>query len=68
MAKADPDLVKKYTKITAEGERQRGSQIAATYHDQMVNKGKHHRQAVCHCASHLLDRVRVVLRDDRLYE
>ena len=46
MAKADPDLVKKYTKITAEGERQRGSQIAATYHDQMVNKGKHHRQAV----------------------
>ena len=34
----------------------------------MVNKGKHHNQAVCTCATHLLDRVFVVLRDHKPYE
>jgi 2-succinyl-5-enolpyruvyl-6-hydroxy-3-cyclohexene-1-carboxylate synthase len=34
----------------------------------MVNKGKHHTQAVCACATHLLDRVRVILTEDRPYE
>jgi len=34
----------------------------------MVNKGQHHTQAVCACATHLLDRVLVVLREDRPYE
>ncbi len=34
----------------------------------MVNKGKHHTQAVCACATHLLDRVRAVLTEDRPYE
>jgi transposase len=68
MTKAGPDLVKKYAYINAEVARQWDPQIAAIYHDQMVNKGKHHVQAVCHCATHLLDRVRAVLRDDRPYE
>jgi hypothetical protein len=35
---------------------------------QMVHKGNHHCQAVCACATHLLDRVRAVLRDGRPYE
>jgi hypothetical protein len=56
--------------------RQRDPQIAAIYYDQMVNKGKdqmvnkgkHHTQAVCACATHLLDRVRVILAEDRAYE
>jgi hypothetical protein len=34
----------------------------------MVNKGQHHNQAICACATHLLDRVRAVLRDDRPYQ
>jgi hypothetical protein len=34
----------------------------------MVNKGKHHNQAVCACATHLMDRVYVVLREGRPYE
>jgi len=34
----------------------------------MVNKGKHHAQAVCAGATHLLDRIRVVLTEDRPYE
>lgn len=68
ITKAGPDLVKKYAYINAEVARQWDPQIAAIYYDQMVNKGKHHVQAVCHCATHLLDRVRAVLRDDRPYE
>lgn len=68
ITKAGPDLVKKYAYINAEVARQWDPQIAAIYYDQMVNKGKHHVQAVCHCATHLLDRVRAVLRDQRPYE
>jgi len=65
---AGPDLIKKYAYIDAEVARRWDPQIAAIYHDQMVHKGKHHVQAVCCCATHLLDRVRAVLRDGRPYE
>jgi transposase len=65
---AGPDLIKKYAYINAEVARRWDPQIAAIYHDQMVHKGKHHVQAVCCCATHLLDRVRAVLRDGRPYE
>jgi len=34
----------------------------------MVDKGKHHSQAVCACGTHLLDRIRVVVTEDRPYE
>jgi len=68
ITKAGPDLVKHYAYMNAEVARQWDPQIAAVYHDQMLKKGKHHSQAVCHCATHLLDRVRAVLRDDRPYE
>jgi len=65
---AGPDLVKKYAYINSEVARQWDPQIAAIYHEQMVHRGKHHVQAVCCCATHLLDRVRAVLRDDRAYQ
>jgi hypothetical protein len=65
---AGPDLIKKYAYINAEVARQWDPQIAAIYYDQMVHKGNHHVQAVCACATHLLDRVRAVLRDGRPYE
>lgn len=68
ITKAGPDLVKKYAYMNAEVARQWDPQIAAIYWDQMVNKGNHHIQAVCACATHLLDRVRAVLRDGRPYE
>jgi hypothetical protein len=68
VTKAGPDLVKKYAYMNAEVARQWDPQIAAIYWDQMVNKGNHHIQAVCACATHLLDRVRAVLRDGRPYE
>lgn len=68
ITKAGPDLIKKYAYLDADVARQWDPQIAAIYYDQMVNKGKHHNQAVCTCATHLLDRVLVVLREDKPYE
>ncbi|GAP17325.1 IS110 family RNA-guided transposase [Levilinea saccharolytica] len=68
ITKAGPDLIKKYAYLDAEVARQWDPQLAALYYDQMVHKGKHHIQAVCTCATHLLDRVLVVLREDKPYE
>ncbi len=68
ISQAGPDPVKKYGFLGGETARQWDPQIAAIYHDQMVNKGKHHTQAVCACATHLLDRVRTILLEDRPYE
>jgi transposase len=65
---AGPRLIKKYAFLDAEVARQWDPQVAALYYDQMVNKGKHHNQAICACATHLLDRVFVVLRDHKPYE
>jgi transposase len=67
ITKAGPNLLKKYAYLDADTARQWDPQIAAIYYDQMVHKGKHHVQAVCTCATHLLDRVFAVLRDDRPY-
>jgi transposase len=68
ITKAGPNLIKKYAYLDADTARQWDPQIAAIYYDQMVRKGKHHVQAVCTCATHLLDRVFAVLRDDRPYQ
>ena len=68
ITKAGPNLIKKYAYLDADTARQWDPQIAAIYYDQMVHKGKHHVQAVCTCATHLLDRVFAVLRDERPYE
>jgi transposase len=68
ISQAGPNLVKKYAYLDADAARQWDPQIAAIYYEQMVHKGKHHTQAVCACATHLLDRVRVILSEDRAYE
>jgi transposase len=68
ISQAGPDLVKKFGYLGADVARHYDPQIAAVYYDQMVGKGKHHNQAVCASATHLLDRVRVVLLEDRPYE
>jgi transposase len=68
VTQAGPDLIKKYAYLDAEIARRYDPQIAAIYYDQMVHKGKHHKQAVCACATHLLDRVLAVLRVDQPYE
>jgi transposase len=68
ISQAGPDLIKKFGYLNAQIARQYDPQIAAIYYDQMVHKGNHHHQAVCACATHLLDRVYVVLKLDRPYE
>ena len=65
ITQAGPRLIKKYAYLDAEVARLHDPQIAAIYYDQMVKKGKHHTQAICACATHLLDRVLSVLREDR---
>ena len=62
ISQAGPDLVKKYAYLNADVARRFDPQIAAHYYDQMVHKGKHHNQAVCSAANHLMDRVFVVLK------
>jgi hypothetical protein len=68
ISRAGPDLIKKFGFLNADVARKYDPQIAVIYHDQMVSKGKHHIQAVCTCATHLLDRVYVILKENRPYE
>jgi transposase len=68
ISQAGPDLVKKFGFLDADVGRKYDPQIAVIYHDQMMHKGKHHTQAVCACATHLLDRVYVILKEDRPYQ
>jgi transposase len=68
VTKAGPNLVKATAFLNAGIARLWDPQIAAIYHRQMMQHGKHHLQATCACATHLLTRVYAVLRDDRPYE
>lgn len=67
ITQAGPSLVKKFAYLDADTARKYDPQIAALYYDQMVHRGKHHVQAICTCSAHLLDRVGVVLRENRPY-
>ena len=68
ISQAGPDLVKKFAYLDAEVARRYDSQLAKIYYDQMVQHGKHHRQAVVAVATHLLDRIQVIVQEDRPYE
>ena len=65
---AGPNLVKATLYLNAEVARQWDVQMAAIYHKQMVDYGKHHIQAVCACASHLASRIYALLKENRPYE
>jgi transposase len=68
VTKAGPNLVKATAFLNAGIARLWDPQIAAIYYRQMMQHGKHHLQATCACATHLLTRIYAVLRDDRPYE
>jgi len=68
ITQAGPDPIKLTAFLNANVARLYDPEIAALYYDQMMNRGKHHLQAVCACATRLLDRVYVVLRDQRPFE
>lgn len=65
---AGPDLVKKFSFLGTETARLWDPQIAAIYYDQVVHHGQQHPQAVCACATPLLDRIWTILKGDRAYE
>ncbi len=66
--KDGPSMLKKFLYMAADTARTLDPQIAQTYHDQMVKKGKVHTQAVCKCVNKLLRRIMRVLRDGKEYE
>ena len=68
ISQAGPDLIKKFAYLDAEVARRYDPQLAAIYYEQMVKRGKHHTQAVCTVATHLLDRVFVVVLKNQPYE
>jgi transposase len=68
ITQAGPDLIKATAFLDASVARLWDPQMAAIYYEQMMFKGKHHLQAICACATHLLNRIYAVLRDDRPYE
>lgn len=68
LTQAGPDLIKATAYRNAEVARLWDPQIAAVYHRQMMEYGKHHLQAVCACATDLLNRIYAILRDQRPYE
>jgi len=68
LTQAGPDLIKATAYRNAEVARLWDPQIAAVYFRQMMDYGKHHLQAVCACATDLLNRIYAILRDQRPYE
>jgi len=68
ITQAGPALIKKYAYLDADVGRRYDPQLAAIYYKQMVTLNKHHDQAVCACATHLLTRVRTVLLENRPYQ
>jgi transposase len=68
ITQAGQDLVKSTAFLNAGVSRLYDPQIAAIYYDQMMAKGKHHLQAICACATHLLNRIYAVLRQNRPYQ
>jgi transposase len=68
ISKAGPNLIKATAFLDAQVARLWDPQIAAVYYKQMMVLGKHHLQAVCACATHLLDRIHAILVEDRPYE
>jgi transposase len=68
ITKAGLNMIKATAFLNANVARLWDPQIAAVYYQQMMAYGKHHLQAVCACATHLLDRIYIVLREDRPYQ
>ena len=68
ISQAGPDLIKKFSFLGAETARQWDPQIAAIYYDQIVHMASITRRPYALCATHLLDRIWTILKEDRAYE
>lgn len=68
ITQAGPSLVKSTLFLNSNVARQWDVQLAALYFRQMVDYGKHHTQALCAVATHLANRIYVLLNEHRPYE
>jgi transposase len=60
--------IKRNVILAADVARTVDPELAAVYYRCMVEKGHHHRQALCAVATRLVNRIHAVLRDGRPYE
>jgi hypothetical protein len=68
ISKAGPDLLRWALYLAADVARKHDPQLAALYRRLMVERGRHHNQALCAVATHLSDRIYALLRENRPYQ
>ena len=67
-SKAGPDMLRWALYLAADVARKHDPQLAALYRRLMVERGRHHNQALCAVATHFSDRIYALLRENRPYQ
>lgn len=68
ISKAGPDMLRWALYLAADVARKHDPQLASLYRRLMVERGRHHNQALCAVATHLSDRIYALLRENRPYQ
>jgi hypothetical protein len=68
VSKAGPNLLRWALYLAADTARKHDPQLADLYRRLMVERGRHHNQALCAVATHLADRIYALLRENRPYQ
>jgi transposase len=68
ISKAGPTLLRWALYLAADVARKHDPQLADLYRRLMVERGRHHNQALCAVATHLSDRIYAILRERRPYQ
>lgn len=67
ISKAGPSMLRWSLYLAADTARKWDPELAELYRRLMVERGRHHHQALCAVASHLTGRIWAVIREDRPY-
>jgi transposase len=67
IGKGGNNRLKRDLLLAADVARRIDPELARVYHSMMVDKGKHHRQALCAVATRLMNRIYAVLKEGRPY-
>jgi transposase len=68
ISKAGPSMLRWSLYLAADTARKWDPQLAELYRRLMVDRGRHHNQALCAVASHLAGRIWAVIRENRPYQ
>jgi transposase len=68
ISKAGPSMLRWSLYLAADTARKCDPQLAELYRRLMVERGRHHNQALCAVASHLAGRIWAVIRENRPYQ